>query len=75
VSHDQTTENRNSERAAARETAARRIQDAVDPAGEIARLAARVSELERELALSRITIRGLKRRVDDWECEEEGSGS
>ena len=52
-----------------REAAAQRAQDAVGPAGEIARLSARINELERELALSRITIRGLKRRLDDFEDE------
>jgi hypothetical protein len=52
-----------------REAAARRTQDAIGPASEIARLSARISELERELALSRITVRGLKRRLDDFECE------
>jgi hypothetical protein len=53
-----------------REAAARRTQAATDPAGEIARLAARINELERELALSRITIRGLNRRLDDFDCED-----
>jgi hypothetical protein len=53
-----------------REAAARRTQDAVGPASEIARLSARINELERELALSRITIRGLNRRLDDFDCED-----
>jgi hypothetical protein len=40
-----------------REVAARRTQDAAGPSGEIARLSARVDELQRELALARITVR------------------
>jgi hypothetical protein len=54
-----------------RETQARATQAAAGPSAEIARLEARVGELQRELALSRITVRGLRRRLDDAECEED----
>jgi hypothetical protein len=54
-----------------RETQARAVQAAAGPSGEIARLSARVDELQRELALSRITVRALQRQLDDAECEED----
>jgi hypothetical protein len=53
-----------------RETQAQRIQHAIDSTAEIARLSARVDELQRELALARITVRGLRRRLDGVECED-----
>jgi hypothetical protein len=54
-----------------REAAARRTQDAIGPSAEIERLTARIGELQRELALARITIRGLRRRIDDVEDDQD----
>jgi hypothetical protein len=58
-----------------REAQAQRIQHAVGPASEITRLSARINELERQLALSQITIRSLRRQLEDLECEDGGPGS
>jgi regulator of replication initiation timing len=52
-----------------REAAARRTQDAIGPATEIARLQAHVAELLTTIRRLELANAGLQRRLDDAECE------
>lgn len=54
-----------------REAAARRVQDAVGPGSEIARLQAHVAELLTTVRRLELANAGLRRRLDDVECEED----
>jgi hypothetical protein len=58
-----------------RETQAKAIQAAVGPSAEIRRLEAHISELLAAIRQRDLVIAGLRRQLDDLECEEEGSGS
>jgi hypothetical protein len=53
-----------------REAAARRVQDAVGPGSEIARLQANIAELLTKIRRLEIANAGLLRRLDDVECED-----
>jgi regulator of replication initiation timing len=53
-----------------REAAARRVQDAAGPASEIARLQAHVVELLATVRRLELANAGLRRRLDDVECED-----
>jgi hypothetical protein len=53
-----------------REAAARRTQDAVGPGSEIARLQANIAELLTKIRQLEIANAGLRRRLDDIECED-----